>query len=75
LHVVQAGPKDGPLVVLVHGFPDFWYDWRRQIDFLAAAGYRVYALDQRGYNLSDKPKGTRPYSISQLSEDIVRLKP
>ena len=73
LHVVQAGPDDGPLVVLVHGFPDFWYGWRRQIDFLAAAGYRVYAPDQRGYNLSEKPKGTRPYSISQLSEDIVAL--
>ena len=73
LHVVQAGPEDGPLVIFVHGFPDFWYGWRRQIEFLAAAGYHVYVPDQRGYNLSEKPKGTRPYSISKLSEDIVSL--
>lgn len=73
LHVVQAGPKDGPLVVLVHGFPDFWYGWRRQIEFLAAAGYRVYAPDQRGYNLSEKPKDLRAYSMSTLSDDIVGL--
>ena len=73
LHVVQAGPEDGPLVVLVHGFPDFWYGWRRQIEFLAAAGYRVYAPDQRGYNLSEKPKDLRAYSMSTLSDDIVGL--
>ncbi|NIP80774.1 MAG: alpha/beta fold hydrolase, partial [Gemmatimonadetes bacterium] len=48
---------EGPLVVLLHGFPEFWYSWRRQIRALAEAGYRVLAPDQRGYNLSDKPPG------------------
>ena len=57
LHVVQHGPIDGPLVILLHGFPEFWYGWRKQIPALAAVGYRVWAPDQRGYNLSDKPTG------------------
>ena len=48
LHVVAAGPADGPLVILLHGFPDFWYGWRKQIGPLAAAGYRVLAPDQPG---------------------------
>ena len=48
LHVAQAGPADGPLVVLLHGFPEFWYSWRAQIAPLAAAGYRVWVPDQRG---------------------------
>ena len=55
LHVVEAGPADGPLVLLLHGFPEFWYGWRRQVPALARAGYRVWAPDQRGYNLSDAP--------------------
>ena len=55
LHYVEAGA--GPLVVLLHGFPEFWYAWRRQIGPLAAAGFRVLAPDLRGYNLSDKPRG------------------
>ena len=49
LHYVEAG--DGPLVVLLHGFPEFWYGWRLQIKALAAAGFRVVAPDMRGYNL------------------------
>src|SRR5262245_2875513 len=49
LHVVQAGPADGPPVVLLHGFPEFWYGWRRQIGPLARAGFRVIVPDQRGY--------------------------
>ena len=56
LHCVQAGPKDGPLVILLHGFPEFWYGWRKQMPALVEAGYRVWAPDQRGYNLSEKPK-------------------
>ena len=60
LHVVQDGPSEGPLVILLHGFPEFWYGWRQQIPYFAAAGYRVWAPDQRGYNLSDKPPGMRP---------------
>lgn len=54
-HVVLAGPDDGPLVVLLHGFPQFWWAWRHQLPVLAAAGYRVAAMDLRGFGGSDKP--------------------
>ena len=73
LHVVMAGPSDGPLVLLLHGFPEFWYGWRRQIPALAAAGYHVWAPDQRGYNRSDKPAGVGAYDIETLAQDIVGL--
>jgi pimeloyl-ACP methyl ester carboxylesterase len=73
LHVVEAGPANGPLVILLHGFPEFWYGWRYQIDFLAAAGYHVLAPDQRGYNLSDKPKGIGAYHLDLLAADVVGL--
>ena len=73
LHVVQAGPTDGPLVILLHGFPEFWYGWRHQIDALAEAGFWVWAPDQRGYNLSDKPNGISAYRIDTLAADIVGL--
>lgn len=73
LHVVKAGPVDGPLVILLHGFPEFWYGWKAQIEPLAAAGYRVYVPDQRGYNLSDKPDGLAAYSIDALAADVVGL--
>lgn len=73
LHVIQAGPKDGPLVILLHGFPEFWYGWKHQIPYLARAGYRVWAPDQRGYNLSDKPKGVAAYDLDDLSDDIMGL--
>jgi pimeloyl-ACP methyl ester carboxylesterase len=73
LHVVQAGPADGELVILLHGFPEFWYGWRRQIDALAKAGFRVWAPDQRGYNLSEKPQGVRHYGIDTLAADVVGL--
>ncbi|HEU5318737.1 MAG TPA: alpha/beta hydrolase [Chloroflexota bacterium] len=73
LHYVAAGPSDGRPVILLHGFPDFWYGWRHQIPALAAAGLRVYALDQRGYNLSDKPRGARHYTLDQLAGDVLRV--
>jgi pimeloyl-ACP methyl ester carboxylesterase len=73
LHVVQCGPADGPVVVLLHGFPEFWYGWRHQIPALAAAGYRVWVPDQRGYNLSDKPRRVANYRIEQLGADILGL--
>ena len=73
LHVVQAGPQGGPLVILLHGFPEFWYGWRKQIDYLVAQGFRVWAPDQRGYNLSDKPKGIAAYNLDELSADVVGL--
>ena len=73
LHTVQAGPPDGPPVILLHGFPEFWYGWRRQIPFLARAGYRVWAPDQRGYNLSEKPRGVAAYHWQELVADVVGL--
>jgi pimeloyl-ACP methyl ester carboxylesterase len=73
LHVAEAGPTGGPLVVLLHGFPEFWYGWRHQIDDLAQAGYRVIVPDQRGYNKSDKPQGRAAYSLDQLADDIIGL--
>jgi pimeloyl-ACP methyl ester carboxylesterase len=73
LHVVTAGPENGPLVVLLHGFPDFWYGFRRQISFLAERGFRVMAPDQRGYGESDKPAGIDAYRIEQLTADVAGL--
>ncbi|MEO8394191.1 MAG: alpha/beta hydrolase [Chloroflexota bacterium] len=73
LHVAQAGDKDAPLVILLHGFPEFWYGWHAQITFLAQHGYRVWAPDQRGYNLSDKPAGIDAYRIGTLAEDVIGL--
>jgi epoxide hydrolase 4 len=73
LHVVSAGPPHGPLVVLLHGFPEFWYGWRRQIPALAEAGYRVVVPDQRGYNTSDKPKGVEAYGLDRLTRDVAEL--
>lgn len=73
LHVVLAGPKDGQPILLLHGFPEFWYGWRKQIPALAEAGYRVIAPDQRGYNLSDKPKGIKAYTVDKLARDVLGL--
>jgi pimeloyl-ACP methyl ester carboxylesterase len=71
LHWVEEGT--GPLVVLLHGFPEFWWGWHRQIPALAAAGFRVVAPDMRGYNLSGKPKGAASYRASILVQDVVSL--
>src|ERR1700746_3968712 len=83
LHYVEAG--EGPLVVLLHGFPEFWYGWRAQsqpppaagvllqIEPLAAAGFRVVAPDMRGYNLSSKPDAVHAYDIDKLTADIRDL--
>ncbi|TYZ06262.1 alpha/beta hydrolase [Hymenobacter lutimineralis] len=73
LHVAQCGPANGPLVVLLHGFPEFWYSWRHQIMELAAAGYRVWVPDQRGYNRSEKPAGISAYQLKQLGADVLGL--
>ena len=73
LHVVQAGPKSGVPVILLHGFPEFWYGFRRQIAALVEAGCRVIVPDQRGYNLSDKPKGVKAYSMDELVMDVIGL--
>src|ERR687893_2554199 len=71
LHAVEAG--SGPLAVLLHGFPEFWYSWRHQIPALADAGFRVVAPDMRGYNLSSKPKGISSYKSEVIAKDIADL--
>jgi pimeloyl-ACP methyl ester carboxylesterase len=73
LHAVRRGPAEGPLVVLLHGFPEFWYGWRDQVRPLAEAGYRVVVPDQRGYNFSDKPDGVGAYGVDTLARDVVAL--
>jgi pimeloyl-ACP methyl ester carboxylesterase len=73
LHVVEAGLEGGPLLLLLHGFPELWYGWRKQIEPLAAAGFHVVAPDQRGYNLSDKPQRISAYNLDTLALDIVGL--
>ena len=73
LHAVAAGPLDGPVVLLLHGFPEFWYSWRNQIEPLAAAGFRVIVPDQRGYNTSSKPGGASSYALSHLISDVLAI--
>ena len=73
LNVAEAGSNDGPLVILLHGFPEFWYGWRNQIAPLAERGFHVVVPDQRGYNLSDKPKGIASYDLDQLAADVIGL--
>jgi pimeloyl-ACP methyl ester carboxylesterase len=73
LNFLEAGPRDGSLVILLHGFPESSYGWRAQIGSLAEAGFRVLAPDQRGYASSDKPKGIRSYALDTLADDVVGL--
>ena len=73
LHVVEAGSPDAQPVVLLHGFPEFWWSWRHQIATLAAAGYRVVAPDLRGYHRSDKPRGLGAYRLDRLCGDLRAL--
>src|SRR3954447_519129 len=71
LHYVEAG--EGPLIVLLHGFPEFWYGWRLQIQPLAAAGFHVVAPDMRGYNLSSRPDDVAAYDSDSLADDVRDL--
>lgn len=76
LHYVEAtspADQDAPLLVLLHGFPEFWYSWRHQIPSLAEAGFRVVAPDMRGFNLSEKPRGVRNYRVEKLAADVAAL--
>lgn len=73
LHAIAAGRNAAPVVVLLHGFPEFWYGWRKQIEPLAAAGFRVIVPDQRGYNLSSKPRGVASYALKELVSDVIAI--
>ena len=70
IHYASLG--EGPLVVMIHGFPDFWYTWRDQMQALAD-GFRVVALDLRGYNLSDQPEGVEQYAMPLLVGDVAAV--
>ena len=70
IHYATIGK--GPLVIMIHGFPDFWYSWRHQMEGLADK-FQVVAIDQRGYNLSDKPKGLENYDMSLLVGDVAAV--
>jgi pimeloyl-ACP methyl ester carboxylesterase len=71
LHYVECGAGD-ELVILLHGFPEFWYSWRHQLPVLGRR-YHTVAPDMRGFNLSDKPVGVREYRIELLARDVVNL--
>ena len=73
LHYVEAGPRDGVPVILLHGFPEFRAGWRRQIPALADAGFRVIAPDQRGYHRSAKPTGVAAYDLDLRVGDVLAL--
>lgn len=73
LHVVMAGPADGKPLILLHGFPEFWFGWHKQIPSLAQQGFRVIVPDQRGYNLSDKPRGVAAYHLDECAKDVTGL--
>ena len=70
IHYASLG--EGPLVVMIHGFPDFWYSWRHQMNALSRR-YQVVAIDQRGYNLSDKPAGVENYDMRLLVADVAAV--
>ncbi|MBA3533940.1 MAG: alpha/beta hydrolase [Ardenticatenales bacterium] len=70
-HYVSQG--EGPLVLLLHGFPEFWFSWRFQLPALAAAGFRAVAVDLRGYNLSEKPQGVGSYDTKHLVADTAAM--
>ena len=71
MHVAEQG--EGPLVLLVHGFPESWHSWKSQMAALAAAGYRAVAMDQRGYGQTDQPEAIAAYNIFQLAGDLIGL--
>ena len=71
IHYAKAG-ETGPLVVMIHGFPDFWYSWNEQLKALQST-HRVVAMDLRGYNRSDKPKGLEQYAMPRLVSDVAAV--
>ncbi len=75
LNIAEQGPADGPLVLMLHGFPESWYSWRHQFAPLAAAGYHAVAPDMRGYGNSDKPNDISAYNQVEVTRDIIGLIP
>jgi len=73
LHVVSTGPEQGSPIILLHGFPEYWWGWRKQAAMLGRAGFHVIVPDQRGYNLSDKPAATAAYATRELVQDLLGL--
>ncbi|OLS24077.1 MAG: Soluble epoxide hydrolase [Candidatus Heimdallarchaeota archaeon LC_3] len=73
LHIIEAGPSSGPLLIFLHGFPEYWFGWAKYIKYFAIKGFHVVVPDQRGYNLSDKPKKIGDYANLKLVKDIVYL--
>jgi epoxide hydrolase 4 len=73
LHCAEAGPPSGPLLILLHGFPEFWFAWRDYFAPFAERGFHVLAPDQRGYNLSDKPAGVDAYRLDAAAGDVFAL--
>jgi pimeloyl-ACP methyl ester carboxylesterase len=71
LHVAESGPADGPVVLLLHGFPECWYSWRHQLGALADAGYHAIAPDQRGYGESAAPEAIDAYTVLHLVADAL----
>jgi epoxide hydrolase 4 len=73
LHIMEMGEKGHRIILFLHGFPEFWYGWQKQMEYFALKGFHVIVPDQRGYNLSSKPKGVLSYRITTLAEDIIQL--
>jgi len=73
LHCAVAGDPGRPLMLFLHGFPEFWGAWREPMAHFAARGWLAVAPDLRGYNLSDKPKGVEPYKVKHLMADVLTL--
>ena len=73
LYVAEAGEENGRHILFLHGFPEFWYAWKAQLEFFSDQGFYAVAPDQRGYNMSSKPKGIAAYRIERLVADVVSL--
>jgi pimeloyl-ACP methyl ester carboxylesterase len=73
LHFAHIGPDHGKMVLFLHGFPENWYTWKKQLHFFASKGYKAVAFDQRGYNLSSKPKFVHDYRIDILAIDVINV--
>ncbi len=73
IHVVEQGPEDGRPVLFLHGFPEFWWSWRHQLEACAAAGYRAVAMDLRGFGESDRPDDVGAYALANSFGDVTAV--